>query len=160
MEEPTAATALASDEGEALWFGDFLLVVKTPAERTGERFSVLEQTAAKGAATPWHAHPEDDETMYVVEGELTFYLEDAEPFEVRAGSTVHIPGGAKHAFRVNSETARFVDVTTAQHENFLREAAVPAAERTVPPDTEPDVARMQAAAQRHKVEILGPPPVA
>lgn len=158
MQERTAPIALTPEEGEALWFGDFLIVVKTPAERTGGAFSVVEQTAARGAATPWHVHPDDDETLYVVDGELTFHVEDAEPFSVVAGSTVHVPGGAKHAFRVESETARFVDVTTAQHEEFLRAAAVAAAERTVPPSLEPDIARMQAAAERHNVEILGPPP--
>jgi mannose-6-phosphate isomerase-like protein (cupin superfamily) len=47
-----------------------LWTVKASAEQTGGRFSLIEELAPGGAATPLHVHREDDETFYVLEGEL------------------------------------------------------------------------------------------
>ena len=37
------------------------------------------------------------------------------PITPSAGSFVHIPGGTVHAFRVNSDTARYLIITTPRH---------------------------------------------
>src|SRR3712207_6358934 len=108
--------ALSSEDGEALWFFGTLTTFKATAEQTGGQFSLSEQVAPRGVATPFHVHPEDDESFYVLEGEMTFYLENGQPIPAPAGSFVHIPRGAGHAFQVDSETARFLDLTTPQHE--------------------------------------------
>ncbi len=63
-----------------------------------------------------------------------------------------------HAFQVDSETARFLDLTTHQHELFIRAAADPAQGRVLPPEGPPDMERVEAAAREYGVEILGPPP--
>lgn len=78
--------------------------------------------------------------------------------EFSAGSFVHLPAGAPHAFQVDSETARFLDLTTPQHERFMRAAGEPAQGRILPPGGLPDMDRVGAAAQRYGVEIIGPPP--
>src|SRR5215203_2673155 len=91
---------------------------KASAEQTGGRFSLIEEFAPGGEGTPLHVHREDDETFYILEGELTFYLNEGQPTPASAGSFVHIPGGVIHAFKVDSETARYLIITTAQHEHF------------------------------------------
>ena len=111
-----------------------------------------------GMATPLHSQPEDDETFYVLEGDLTFYLEDGLPLAASAGSFVHLPAGTAHAYRVDSETARVLNVTTPQHEAFFRAAGEPAQSRTLPPQAPPDMDKLMAAANEYGVEILGPPP--
>jgi quercetin dioxygenase-like cupin family protein len=150
--------ALAPAEGEALWFFGTLLMFKASAAQTGGRFALVEQVAPRGVATPLHAQPQDDESFYVLEGELTFYLADNPPFRAAAGAFVHIPAGVPHAFRVDSETARYLDLTTAQHERFMRAAGEPARERVPPPPGPPDMDTVMAAARQHGVDILGPPP--
>ncbi len=150
--------ALGSEEGEALWFFGTLLTVKAGAEQTGGRFSLVEQYAPRGMATPLHVQPEDDETFYVIEGDLTFYLEDGQPIPASAGSFVHIPAGTPHAFQVDSETARFLDLSTPQHESFMRAAGELAKERVLPPPGPPDMEKVGAAAQQYGVDIIGPPP--
>ncbi len=151
--------ALGPEEGEAFWGWGSLWTVKASADRTGGNFSLIEELAPRGAATPLHVHPEDEETFYVLEGELTFYLEDEGPIAASAGSFVHVPGGAAHAFRVESETARYLIITTAQHERFYRSAfGNPARSRELPPEEPADMERINAAAREHKVEGLGPPP--
>jgi len=60
---------------------------------------------------------------------------------------------------VNSETARFLDLTTPQHEHFMRAAGEPAQGRELPPAVPPAmVEKVNAIAQQYGVEILGPPP--
>ena len=119
---------------------------------------ILGLSALVGVVASLVTAPEDDETLYVLGGDLTFYLEDSDPISATVGSLVHIPGGTRHAFRVDSDLARVIDITTPQHEQFLRAAAVPAQARTVPPKAEPDLEKLEAAAREYKVEILGPPP--
>ena len=101
--------ALGSEHGEMLWFFGMLVTMKATAEQTGGEFILVEELAPRGTATPLHVHPEDDESFYILEGELTFYLEDGEPLPASAGSFVHIPKGyVPHAYQVDSETARFL----------------------------------------------------
>ena len=138
--------ALAPAEGEALWFFGTLLTVKAAAAQTGGRFALVEQVGPGGVATPWHTQPADDESFYVLEGEMTFWLGDEPPFRAAAGAFVHIPAGVPHAFRVESATARYLDLTTAQHERFMRAVG------------EPDMDKVMEAARQYGVDILGPPP--
>ncbi len=159
IENNRTAYALGPEVGEALWGFGSLWTVKVSAEQTGGSFALIEELAPEGAATPLHHHP-DDETFYVLEGEMTFYLGDGEePVAATSGSFVHVPAGAVHAFRVDSETARYLTITTPQHERFYRAAfGDPAQERTLPPEGELDWERINAAAQEYKVEVLGPLP--
>lgn len=153
-----APYALGEEEGEALWFFGTLLLLKVTAEQTGGRLCLCEQWGRRGMATPLHRQPEDDETFFVLEGELRFFLGDGSPVTAGPGTTIHVPAGAAHAFAVVSETARFLDLTTPNHEAFFRAAGEPAPERVLPPDAPPDMAKVGEAAARFGVEILGPPP--
>ena len=85
MNTDPAPYTLGSEEGEALWFFGGLVTVKASAEQTGGRFSLTEQLFPDGMATSLHSQPEDDESFYVLEGEVTFYLEDGQPIPVSAG---------------------------------------------------------------------------
>jgi quercetin dioxygenase-like cupin family protein len=111
--------ALGTEDGEALWFFGTLATFNATAEQTGGQYTLVEQIAPRGVTTPLHVQPEDHESFYVLDGELTFYLEDGQPIPASAGSFVHIPRGAPHTFQVDSETARVLDLTTPQHEYFF-----------------------------------------
>ena len=150
--------AVNDGEGEALWFFGTLLLLKATAEQTGGRFCLCEQWGQRGMATPLHRQPEDDETFIVLEGELHFFLGEGSPVTAKPGATVHVPAGAPHAFAVASGAARWLDLTTPNHEAFFRAAGEPAPERVLPPAAPPDMAKVGAAAGRYGVEILGPPP--
>lgn len=156
MSTGSASYILDPDDGEAVWFFGTLNLVRVASGETGT-LCVVEQVAPKGMATPLHRQPEDPETFYVLEGEATFHAGSATK-RVGPGATVHVPAGTEHAFRVDSETARILVLTTAQHEAFFRAAGEPAAERSLPPAGPPDMDKLAAAAERYGVEILGPPP--
>ena len=155
--DPTAYK-LDAEQGEALWFFGGLTAVKASAEQTGGRLSLTEQLLPGGQATPLHSQPEDEETFYVLEGEMTFFLLDGQPLSAASGAVVHVPKGVAHAYRVDSETARVLNITTPQHERFFRAAGEPAQARTLPPQAPPDMDKVMAAANEYGVEILGPPP--
>lgn len=151
--------ALGPEDGEAFWGFGSLWTVKASGEQTGGSFSLIEEWAPRGEGTPLHRHPEDDETFYVLEGELAIYFEDGQPIAAPAGSFVYVPGGAVHAFTVASETARYLIITTPQHERFYRAAfGDPAQSRDLPQGGPLDMDRIGAAAQEYNVEILGPAP--
>lgn len=149
---------LGSKEGEPLWFFGTLVTFKATAGQTGGQFTLIEQLCPNGMATPLHSQPEDDESFYILEGRLTFYLEDGQPIPASAGSFIHIPGGTVHAFQSDSRRARLLNLTTPQHERFMRAAGEPACGRILPPEGPPDMEKVMAAAKEYGVEILGPPP--
>jgi quercetin dioxygenase-like cupin family protein len=158
MDNTRTPIALAPAEGEALWCVGALTTVKAAAEQTADAFSMIEDLAPKGAGTPLHRHSQDDEAFYVLEGEVTFYLENNEPILAGAGAFVHIPGGTVHAFRVDSETARYLIITTPQHERFYRAIAEPAQTRGIPTEVPLDMERIGAACEAYGVELVGPVP--
>jgi quercetin dioxygenase-like cupin family protein len=49
----------------------------------------------KGAGHPFHTHPEMDEIIYVLEGEMTQWLEE-ERKTLRPGDSIFIPRGVVH----------------------------------------------------------------
>lgn len=159
MDTTSSPYALAANEGEALWFFGMLVTMKATAEQTGGEFLLIEELAPRGTATPLHVHPQDDESFWVLDGELTFYFEDGNPIPASAGAFIHVPKGhVPHAFRVESETARFLVLTRPPHERFIRAVAEPARARTLPPEAPIDMEKIMIAARECGMEVLGPPP--
>jgi hypothetical protein len=74
------------------------------------------------------------------------------------GGAVFLPAGRPHALGICSEHARLITVTApAGFADFVQEAGVPVS-GDQPATWEFDVGRLLAAAPRHAIEILGPPP--
>ena len=63
-----------------------------------------------------------------------------------------------HAFKVDSETTRYLIITTLHHGVFYRAISEPAQSRTLPPERTLDMEKVMDAAQEYGVEALGPPP--
>ena len=151
-------TIAATEEGEGLWGLGGLWIIKVSAAQTGGSFTLLEVRMQQGCATPLHRHAADEETFIVLEGALAL-LVGGRRIDAGPGDIVHLPRGEVHAWRVESELARFLIIATPQHEAFYREASVPAPSLTQPPDAGTlDLEIVGAAAKRHGVELLGPPP--
>ena len=159
--ETRAPITLAPGEGEALWFNNDLLTFKATGAQTGGAYLLIEELARRGKVTPLHAHPAEEETFYILEGEALMQL-DGEQRKVTAGCFVSVPPGVPHAYLVTSETARTLLMITpgsGAMEDFFRAAGEPAAERELPPAGPLDIERIGEAARRTgAVAILGPPP--
>jgi quercetin dioxygenase-like cupin family protein len=155
-----APVALAHREGEPIWFNHDLLIFKATSGQTEGAFILFEQTSQRGKTTPLHRHPHEDETFYVVGGELIVHV-DGNNHTGQPGSVISVPRGAPHAFMVTSELFRGLILFTPGNEAceaFFRTAGDPAPIHELPEPGPPDVARLTAAAEQHGVEMLGPPP--
>jgi quercetin dioxygenase-like cupin family protein len=158
---------------EPLWFLGTLVRPKLTGAQTGGRFALWEGTLPRGAAPPLHSHPQD-ETFYVLEGDVVAWVvEPEETADERwiethgrrcgPGAAVFVPGGTPHSFRVDSDTARMVFLSTpAGIEEFVQALAEPAAWPWLQPP--PDGPRLppehvQAVEREHGVLRFGPPPV-
>ncbi len=147
-------------EGERLWFaGGGVHIWKATAEETDGAFLLVEDRMVRGKTTPLHTHPNLDETLIVLEGEILVYAEGREHRVGPRGVAV-APRGDAHAFMVTSESALILFLQTpGSGEAFYRDASEPATDET---DAErpPDLDRLRASAERHPdiIQILGPPP--
>jgi quercetin dioxygenase-like cupin family protein len=151
--------------------------MKLVGEQTAGRFGLWEGVLPHGAAPPLHSHPQD-ETFYVIEGEITAWLVELEqaadgqadpPGWVKTharrcgvGGVVFAPGGTPHTFRVETDTARVLVLSTpAGIEDMVRALAEPAAWPWLqPPPDGPRVAAdvVEAAERQHGMVRHGPPP--
>jgi quercetin dioxygenase-like cupin family protein len=147
-------------EGERLWFtGGGVWTMKATAEETDGAFTLLEDRLVRGKTTPLHIHPNLDETLIVLEGEILVHAEGTEHRLGPRGVAV-APRGFPHACMVTSETARILALQTpGSGEAFYRDATEQATAETDPAKP-PDFDRLRAAAERHPdtIQMLGPPP--
>lgn len=148
----------AAGEGDKRSFlGGGLHTWKLLTEDTGGAFFLFEDVMGQGKCTPLHRHPEADETVYVLEGEI-FVKVDGKETRVAAGGMTFTPKGTPHAFLVVSESARLLTFQTPGiGQAFYRDASEPATNDT---SETVDIPRLQASAKDNPrgVELLGPPP--
>jgi mannose-6-phosphate isomerase-like protein (cupin superfamily) len=151
-------TFSAGGEGERLWFLGTLATIRLPAEASGGRFALIEELLPHLASPPLHTHPQD-ESYVVIEGRMTLVAGE-QRFELGPGDAGTAPAGVPHTFRVDSEMARVLLLSTpAGLERMMRDASVPAEAPTLPPPGTPRPPPDELAAifERHETVILGPP---
>ena len=150
---------LAAGMGEAIWFLGTVVTVKTAGEETDEAYSIAEHLAPAGFSPPPHIHHNEDETFYVLDGDVSFFSGDT-TFRGGPGAYVRMPRGVPHTFRVEGDApARLLIVTApAGFERFVRDSGIPAEDRTAPAPapTPADIERMLATATRYGLEFLAP----
>src|SRR5512138_2895353 len=100
-----------------------------------------------GAKVPMpHSHERYDETIYGLEGVLTFTV-NGEPTDIAAGETCFIPRGAVHGFNnlkpANAKALAVVTPALIGPEFFREMAAI------INADGPPDVAKMKTVMTRH-----------
>jgi mannose-6-phosphate isomerase-like protein (cupin superfamily) len=103
MSASTARQSLvrATEDGERRWFfGGGLHIWKATSDDTDGAFLLFEDRMGHGKVTPLHRHPDSDETMIVLDGEILMHL-DGEQHTVRAGGIASAPRGIPHAFKVS-----------------------------------------------------------
>ena len=101
------------------------------------------------------------ETFYMLAGEISFLVGD-EIKIARAGDFLMVPRNTRHAFRVDSETARFLNgYTPASLEAALVEFATSTTERVLPPKNASAIIKMTPELlSRYGMDMLpGPDPL-
>jgi uncharacterized cupin superfamily protein len=138
--------------------GDTFTYFLAAGEGSGGAFCLVDETAVRGESVPLHRHPDDMESFYVVEGELTLFIGDRPGVRAPAGSFAHLPGGTVHGFRVESEQARYLILTTPRHGEFYRAITLASRPGGLAPLESVEGEQIQQAAKDYGVEFVGPLP--
>jgi quercetin dioxygenase-like cupin family protein len=161
-ETNTIAKPYRIPAGEGLadvWWKTGRMTVKAGSAQTGNGFAQVETYDPRGTATPVHLHHNEDETFYVVEGEVTLFIGD-ERIDLSAGDYAFAPRGIPHASIARSEYARTL-VTMSPgglEELFVASGvAVSGNEQPAEPVLAPTEELVRSFAA-YGVDILGPPP--
>lgn len=159
MEEVSAsATWSGSGKGEQLWFLGTLATIKVPGEASDGRFALIEFLFPRHASPPLHTHPQD-ESYIVQEGQLSVQAGE-QRFELTPGAAALVPMGVAHTFRVDTETARVLVLSTpAGLERLVRDGSLPATSPTLPPSEtpRPSPEQLEAIFRAHGQVNVGPP---
>lgn len=136
-----------------------LFTLLSPAANTNGAYSLWEGVNPPGTGVPPHIQHREDESFYVLEGTYTFWtLEGIQ--HCGPGDFLLAARGAPHGFRNEGPgQARLLIVQSpgGLHEQYFAEAWEAVDSSTnLPPEPEPDFARVKAAAERAGIELLPP----
>jgi quercetin dioxygenase-like cupin family protein len=159
----TAAVPIVRADGEGerrRFWGGGILTMKATAEETGGSFLLFDDSMTQGKTTPLHIHADEDEALYVLEGEILVHI-DGTDYPVGPLGLAMAPRGVPHAFVVTSPTARVLTLLTpGTAEGFYRAASDPA-DADSDPSGPVDFDRVRAAAESAGgMTVVGPPPFA
>ncbi len=146
------------NQSELRWLGDTSAYFLATGDQTGGLFTLVDERAHRGSAVPLHVHRDDVESFYVLDGEISFFIGDRAGVRVGAGAFAHVPGGTVHGFRIESETARYLILTTPQHGEFYRAITLPAGADGGAPAGSVSREQIQEACAKYGVEFVGPLP--
>jgi quercetin dioxygenase-like cupin family protein len=150
MEAKSDGIAVPSGQGNRVRSplgGDITFIVT--GEQSNGALAALEAVNHPGEGPPLHFHAREDETVYVLEGELRWKLGD-ELSTTGPGSFVFIPRGLAHTWQVIGEQPGRMLITFAPAgmEGFFDKLSSL---------TEFDLDAFRAAAAEHGMEVVGPP---
>jgi quercetin dioxygenase-like cupin family protein len=148
------------EQGPAIWHMGALMQFRATSEQTGNQFWLAEQTSHLGYASPIHVHTREDETFYVLDGELSIEI-DGIMYRPTAGSTVFAPRNLPHSYKVESPVARWLVMgTPGGFDGWFFDTGKPADRLEVPefdPADFPDFGDVIASVEAYGGKVLGPP---
>jgi mannose-6-phosphate isomerase-like protein (cupin superfamily) len=160
---PTSITPVGepyvAHQPELLWYGDSLFEFLVPAEASGGTITVFRSLMPEGFSPPRHFHTREDEVFMVLEGDVAFDIDGSRRL-AGPGTTVYMPRGVRHTFRIESPVARLLGIMTPGHfEEIFRRLGVPAERRELPPrgTTPLHIPTVMAEQTRLGTQVVGPP---
>jgi quercetin dioxygenase-like cupin family protein len=143
-------------EGKAIAVvGDVYRFLATGDETDG-RYAMWEAIVPPGGGPPPHVHSREEESFFILEGEITFQIGDQVQV-AKPGTFANMPAGVPHSFTNESDLpARMViSVAPAGLENMFFEVGVPVppGAETAHPPTKEEIEKLLAAAPRYGINI-------
>jgi len=121
---------------ESLWHMGSLFRWHASAADNGGAYALAEVEVRAGCEPPPHTHTHEDESFFVIEGEVEFTI-DGRPLRAGPSTLAFLPRGKTHAFRVLSPRARMVMmITPGGLEAAFRASSEPAERDELPPPPE------------------------
>jgi len=159
MPDNTKTIHLGPSEGDAFSAAGDVYRNLALGRQTGGVYTLHEIRVSPNNGPPPHIHSREDESFFVVEGEVDFQVGD-EKITAQPGTFIQGPRGIAHSFKNNTQlpARMLVFVTPAGFENFVNEFARPVASFDSPaiPANKNEVDKLLAAAPKHGLQILPP----
>jgi quercetin dioxygenase-like cupin family protein len=156
----TEAYRIAAGDGLAdVWWKTGRMTIKARGAETGGNFSQLYCDDPRGTATPLPVHREEDETFFVLDGEVTV-LVGGDRIDLGPGDYAFAPRGVEHAYVVRSERAHMlVTISPAGLEELFVELGVPVAGDNQPQEEVlPPIGELVRRFAAYGCDVVGPPP--
>src|SRR5437762_3315605 len=123
----------------------------TTGEETNGKYAMLEAIVPPGGGPPPHVHSREEESFYVLEGEITFRIGD-ERLVASAGMFANMPVGMPHSFKNESRkpAKMLISVEPAGLEKMFFEFGVelPEGSTTALPPTKEEIEKLLAVAPK------------
>ena len=125
---------------------------------TDGRYAMFEACVSPGGGPPPHIHSREEESFYVLEGEITFQVGD-DRIVAKAGMFANMPIGSLHSFRNNTDrlARMIISVAPAGLEKMFLEVGQPVTwgQQALPP-SKAEIDRLLAVAPSYGIEIRLP----
>jgi quercetin dioxygenase-like cupin family protein len=117
----------------SIWYNGNRFSYLVRAEQTEGAFTLFHCHFRKGGQPPAHYHQNENETFYVLEGEILFHIGD-QRFTARAGELAFAPKRVPHHFTLVTDTAKaLMLIDPSGMETFFEEFGGPAGSLELPP---------------------------
>lgn len=146
----------AAMQNQAFQFLGLRTLIHASGQTTNGAYGLVEHPSMPpGFASPYHVHHREDESFYLIEGEVAFILNGAWK-RFGPGAYVYGPREIPHGFKIvgDAPARMLILCTPAGFESFILELARPLDDPPAPPDMQ----KLIAAAARAGIDILGPLP--
>jgi quercetin dioxygenase-like cupin family protein len=137
--------------------GDVYRFMATGDETDG-RYAMFEAIVPPGGGPPPHIHSREEESFYVLEGEITFQVGD-DRFVAKAGTFANMPVGSLHSFRNDTDklARMIISVAPAGLEKMFLEVGQPVGfGQQAPPPSKAEIDKLLAVAPSYGIEIRLP----
>ena len=138
--------------GDVYWF-------LATGDDTNGKYASWISVVQPGGGPPPHLHRREEEAFYVLEGEMTFYIEGKRTV-LNAGMFANMPVGVAHHFKNESNglAKMLVTVAPAGLEKMFFEFGVdvPPGSTTAVPPTQAEIQKLLTLAPSYGIEVLAP----
>jgi quercetin dioxygenase-like cupin family protein len=147
---------LDAKTGEKIWIAGDTVQIKASADQTQGAYTMIEVFSSPGNGPPPHVHKNEDETLYILDGEFEI-LNGEQHFRAMPDALAFVPRGTIHRFRcVGGVSGRILVIyTPGGIEGFFREAGKPAVgDGPAPPVDSAEIARTDEAGPRYGLQVI------
>ena len=133
MKTTLTPTIVRPGEGKDLHAFGNVLTVMLGGDQTGNQLSVMSEVTPPGGGPPPHVHHREDEIFLVIEGRISYCVND-KWMEAEPGGVVYLPRGVPHTFRNvgESPSRHWIITTPSGFEIFFSRCAAEFAKATGP----------------------------
>ena len=156
-----ANKAIVRQPGEGITIGvvgDVYRFLAT-GEETDGKYAMFDALVPPGGGPPPHVHTREEESFYILEGEITFLIGD-QRVVATAGMFANVSTGCLHAFKNESDKPARMIITVAPSglEKMFMEVGHPVAATATeaPKPTQADIEKLLSIAPNYGIEIRVP----